>query len=98
MPMKRSPCHDHCDQSQKEPEVPQTNMNFLVVGNSQLTRVATLDVFFGGRHSHKKYQLGRAGGRALARRRQTAVVAPPNQVIRIEMLPKLGRATLSRCP
>jgi hypothetical protein len=24
-----------------------------VVGNSQLTRVATLDVFFGGRHSLK---------------------------------------------
>jgi hypothetical protein len=51
--MKRSPCHDHCDQSQKEPEVPQANMNSLVVGNSQLTRVATLDVFFGGRHSLK---------------------------------------------
>ncbi len=47
---KRGPRHDHRQDRQNKPDVPQANMNFLVVGNARLACVSTLHVFFGGKH------------------------------------------------
>jgi hypothetical protein len=50
MPSERSPRHDHREQSQKQPEVPEADVHLLVVRNARPASRETLNVFFGGKH------------------------------------------------
>jgi hypothetical protein len=47
---KRGPRHDHHKESQKKPDVPEPDVDLLVVRNPRLPNLSTLNVFFKGKH------------------------------------------------
>src|ERR1017187_5759887 len=60
VPPERFPSHSCGDQSQQQTNIPETNMNFFVTGDTRFPIFKTLPVFFDRQHSLRIHQVLRA--------------------------------------